>query len=221
MSSKLGQVAGAELDLEVVGHDTPALDVDGALVVHLPHQPPPELDRADGGARPTEHALDHTLQAPLQRLQTHRWPTMLPVGCQRPGAGGGPPNLGANRLWARIRLGIRDGLRPDRGSLPVAGRAPTIGSVAVLLGRVAEWQTRWLQVPVRVSSWGFKSPLAHGRTPAQQGFLKARTGRLLPDFYPCARKWCSEQSVPNRAAESGLPLEAAYAVAARWLSRQA
>ena len=81
-----GQVARAELDLEVVGHDPPALDVDGALVVHLPHQPPPELDGADGGARPTEHALDHTLQAPLQRLQTHRWPTMLPVACQRPRA---------------------------------------------------------------------------------------------------------------------------------------
>ena len=30
-----------------------------------------------------------------------------------------------------------------------------------LLGRVAEWQTRWLQVPVRATSWGFKSPLAH------------------------------------------------------------
>ncbi len=29
------------------------------------------------------------------------------------------------------------------------------------LGRVAEWQTRWLQVPVRATSWGFKSPLAH------------------------------------------------------------
>jgi hypothetical protein len=29
-------------------------------------------------------------------------------------------------------------------------------------GRVVEWQTRWLQVPVRASVWGFKSPLAHG-----------------------------------------------------------
>ena len=30
-----------------------------------------------------------------------------------------------------------------------------------LLGRVAEWQTRWLQVPVSVRTWGLKSPLAH------------------------------------------------------------
>ena len=29
------------------------------------------------------------------------------------------------------------------------------------LGRVAEWQTRWLQVPVFARTWGFKSPLAH------------------------------------------------------------
>jgi hypothetical protein len=27
--------------------------------------------------------------------------------------------------------------------------------------RVAEWQTRWLQVPVSARTWGFKSPLAH------------------------------------------------------------
>ena len=30
--------------------------------------------------------------------------------------------------------------------------------------RVAEWQTRWLQVPVPARAWGFKSPLAHRRT---------------------------------------------------------
>ena len=29
------------------------------------------------------------------------------------------------------------------------------------LGRVAKWQTRWLQVPVGEIPWGFKSPLAH------------------------------------------------------------
>ncbi len=33
--------------------------------------------------------------------------------------------------------------------------------VEALSGRVVEWQTRWLQVPVRESVWGFKSPLAH------------------------------------------------------------
>ena len=42
-----------------------------------------------------------------------------------------------------------------------------LGSVrALLLGRVAEWQTRWLQVPVFARTWGFKSPLAHDRADA-------------------------------------------------------
>ena len=39
--------------------------------------------------------------------------------------------------------------------------AGEIGSVSRLLARVAKWQTRWLQVPVFVRTWGFKSPLAH------------------------------------------------------------
>jgi hypothetical protein len=34
-------------------------------------------------------------------------------------------------------------------------------SLPRLLGRVAEWQTRWLQVPVSFGTWGFKSPFAH------------------------------------------------------------
>jgi hypothetical protein len=34
-------------------------------------------------------------------------------------------------------------------------------SLARLFGRVAEWQTRWLQVPVSFGTWGFKSPFAH------------------------------------------------------------
>ncbi len=45
-------------------------------------------------------------------------------------------------------------------------------SVLVPLGRVAEWQTRWLQVPVFVRTWGFKSPLAHWKTPAQLGSFR-------------------------------------------------
>ena len=49
-------------------------------------------------------------------------------------------------------------------------RAPAArpGSVWVPLGRVAEWQTCWLQVPVRATSWGFKSPLAHRKSPRQR-----------------------------------------------------
>ena len=40
------------------------------------------------------------------------------------------------------------------------GRFVVIGSPG-RFGRVAEWQTRWLQVPVSFGTWGFKSPFAH------------------------------------------------------------
>ena len=97
----------------------------------------------------------------------------------------GSPNPQSGR---DLHLGaLRLGFRAIRAQIALVAVARRVGSVAVLLGRVAEWQTRWLQVPVRVSSWGFKSPLAHGITPAQQGFPRRRTGRLLPDFYPCVR----------------------------------
>ena len=44
---------------------------------------------------------------------------------------------------------------PHDVAIGVAGR------VCASLARVAEWQTRWLQVPVFERTWGFKSPLAH------------------------------------------------------------
>ena len=36
-----------------------------------------------------------------------------------------------------------------------------VWSIGCFPGRVAEWQTRWLQVPVSFGTWGFKSPFAH------------------------------------------------------------
>ena len=42
--------------------------------------------------------------------------------------------------------------------LAFPGGCPSDG---VADARVAEWQTRWLQVPVSARTWGFKSPLAH------------------------------------------------------------
>jgi hypothetical protein len=39
--------------------------------------------------------------------------------------------------------------------------ATTVVGSTGCLGRVAEWQTRWLQVPVSFGTWGFKSPFAH------------------------------------------------------------
>ena len=44
------EVLRRELDDEVVRDDPSPLDVDGTLVVHLAHEPPTELDRADVGS---------------------------------------------------------------------------------------------------------------------------------------------------------------------------
>ena len=44
------EVLRRQLHDEVVGNDPATLDVDGALVVHLAHQPSTQLDRADVGS---------------------------------------------------------------------------------------------------------------------------------------------------------------------------
>jgi hypothetical protein len=56
-----GVVVGGEQDMEIVGHDALAFDVDGAVIIHLADEAAPELDRPDGVAGTAEHAIDHTL----------------------------------------------------------------------------------------------------------------------------------------------------------------
>ena len=56
-------------------------------------------------------------------------------------------------------------------------------------GRVAEWQTRWLQVPVSFGTWGFKSPFAHiskDRAPASAGVFLLGWSRALVAAGPAA-----------------------------------
>ena len=59
------------------------------------------------------------------------------------------------------------------GAVPLAFGFP--------LGRVAEWQTSWLQVPVSARTWGFKSPLAHQVVSPVQRPPRGY-GRLQSDF---------------------------------------
>ena len=91
-----------------------------------------------------------------------------------------------------------------------------VASLRVPLGRVAEWQTRWLQVPVFERMWGFKSPLAHWKTPAQLGSFRVRRPQLLPDFYRVASGTSpagapagssSAHPVPSTASTSRRPFE--------------
>src|SRR5689334_24683718 len=56
--------------------------------------------------------------------------------------------LGAERLRVPLRRFENRAIR-------------VIWSIGCFSGRVAEWQTRWLQVPVSFGTWGFKSPFAH------------------------------------------------------------
>src|SRR3954469_13330554 len=91
------------------------------------------------------------------------WPHGL-LACYRPSAAMRDQQNSENRVEA--------GQRRDLGRLPAqwapVGGIGTVGERGVardrlprLLGRVAEWQTRWLQVPVSFGTWGFKSPFAH------------------------------------------------------------
>ena len=50
--------------------------------------------------------------------------------------------------------------------------------------RVAERQTRWLQVPVSARTWGFKSPLAHQATPGLTwGYMESAAGPESPGWH--------------------------------------
>lgn len=78
--------------------------------------------------------------------------------------------IGTLRRCGTVRI-LRIGSKLFRDLCPVCCRAMPAraagarghysGMVLRLFGRVAEWQTRWLQVPVSFGTWGFKSPFAH------------------------------------------------------------
>lgn len=47
---------------------------------------------------------------------------------------------------------------------------------------MAEWQTRWLQVPVSFGTWGFKSPFAHRMNTPRSWDLRIPTVRGVLHF---------------------------------------
>jgi hypothetical protein len=71
------------------------------------------------------------------------------------------------------RLGAGGGCMGRIGTVGDRGRSSD--RLPRLLGRVAEWQTRWLQVPVSFGTWGFKSPFAHNEQScdlADRGYVR-------------------------------------------------
>jgi hypothetical protein len=89
--------------------------------------------------------------------------------------------LRTNGPWGRVGKG------PKR-----LGRAPTtvVWSFGCF-GRVAEWQTRWLQVPVSFGTWGFKSPFAHQCDEVQ---ISPAIGRGLLFDRACMRREFTEEA---------------------------
>lgn len=59
------------------------------------------------------------------------------------------------------------------------------------LGRVAEWQTRWLQVPVSFGTWGFKSP-SPTRSGSRNSAIRGQELERVPDLLLCVLCWHSE-----------------------------
>ena len=101
-----------------------------------------------------QHAFD-ALNQPL--LVIHR---RAPTSSSR--------RLTAGCSWYRLgssdqqQANSENRITAGQPSLPGLESEPSIviGSPG-RFGRVAEWQTRWLQVPVSFGTWGFKSPFAH------------------------------------------------------------
>ena len=89
---ELLEVVVGQRDGEVVGHHGAAADADGAVVVHLAHQPAAQLDRPEPALeRPGERALDHALEASFEAADPHRQevsePRSPPTGGDRAGSG--------------------------------------------------------------------------------------------------------------------------------------
>ena len=70
---ELREVAGRQGHGEGVGHHGAASYPDRPVVVHLPHQPPPELHRTQAALeRAGERTLHHALEAALEPPDSHR-----------------------------------------------------------------------------------------------------------------------------------------------------
>ena len=70
------------------------------------------------------------------------------------------------------------------------------------LGRVAKWQTRWLQVPVGEIPWGFKSPLAHWLDIVRQPLPAGQSARVATVLWS-ARSHYVEVNPPLDALDVG------------------
>ena len=79
----------------------------------------------------------------------------------------------------------------------------------LIRARVAERQTRWLQVPVSARTWGFKSPLAHQYDPRPDLGLYGIRGRFRgPVVAPLWHRLSSEALAWHGLNSRGAPTAA-------------
>ena len=79
----------------------------------------------------------------------------------------------------------------------------------LIRARVAERQTRWLQVPVSARTWGFKSPLAHQYDPRPDLGLYGIRGRFRgPIVAPLWHRLSSEALAWHGLSSDGAPMAA-------------
>ena len=118
-------VLGAEVHGEGVGHDRAAADVDRAVVVHLPHQPPAELDRTQPGAEQARERRPRPSAPTVARSPSAPRPGRIPAGAA------------ATVAWTRRSA--------DSRWEPAPASALESSSYS---GEWRNWQTRRIQVPV-------------------------------------------------------------------------
>ena len=92
----------------------------------------------------------------------------------------------------------------DRASL-----SRLVRGISADRARVAERQTRWLQVPVSARTWGFKSPLAHQYEPRPDLGLYGIRGRLKgPIVAPLWHRLSSEALAWHGLNSTSAPMAA-------------
>ena len=125
----------------------------------------PEVAPAVGepavGCRCDHHRLDHRPPPAPLRHRASAPPTAQPLAAGR--THGVAPTVPPTRWWTPA--------------------APALSFSSCHSGEWRNWQTRWLQVPVSVRTWGFKSPLAHDEWFALYGLKRSPLRACRPD--PC------------------------------------
>ena len=174
-----------ESDDELVRHQPLVPGHELGLGVQLPLQSRRDLDRLHVALeRPGEHPADRAFDLLLEALEYAHVPPlqMNPIVSGK----SSKPRDTRSAQGTRYRSGRAEAPKRCAGRLRIVLAFPGwFAGISADRARVAERQTRWLQVPVSARTWGFKSPLAHQPTPGRRHLpwptvFGSRSGRARP-----------------------------------------